>query len=223
MMAMKFYWSGNLPELEGLSKRHRKAARDFAWGYRGRHWQFWLGLLLWVLCIGLGRAVSQAVLGFPVAGVAIGTGIGWFLHHQLSMRALERYYRRYLDFIDHCPSCGYDLKRSSSGVCPECGTSHTHDTPEIEMLLDAEEIGPGVLRFIATDAWLAASWDERFAALNRSYVQWEDAADNKRPRAICVRDTSGQVLWWQPVYKDVPFLPADGRQVFDRTRAGQRG
>ena len=219
---MKIYWSNNLPELEGLSARHRKAARDFAWGYRFRHWQCWLGLLAGGLSVGLGAALSPAVLGFPGVGVAIGAGIGWFLHHQLSMHALERYYRRYLDFNCHCPSCGYDLKGSSSGACPECGTSHARCTPGSEMLLEAEEIGPGVLRFVATDAWLAASWDERFAALNRSYEQWEDGAGNRRPLAICVRDMSGQVLLWQPVYKDVPCLPAAGRQVFDRARAEQR-
>lgn len=37
--------------------------------------------------------------------------------------------RRWRDADSHCPECGYDLRASMSGRCPECGTITASDCP----------------------------------------------------------------------------------------------
>jgi hypothetical protein len=118
-MMMKFYW--RMPE-QGLPKeKHRAADRYVQWRVY-KHWQVWVGftlLLLWNFVVM--RVVGA--LGYPpfVASV-IGLGVGFFLcFHPVLIHYALPHYKEYLASIGHCQSCGYDLRGSPSGVCPECG------------------------------------------------------------------------------------------------------
>src|ERR1041384_4600404 len=55
---------------------------------------------------------SSGAIEFPIALPLAGTAI---------MTALLFCVRRRSDEPGHCSACGYDLKGSVSGICPECG------------------------------------------------------------------------------------------------------
>ena len=194
---MKFDWSGNPRELNDLPKAQRKAAKRFALQHGFGHWQFWVGVLLCALGGGggtaLGRALEPSIVGGAIGG-GIGGFVGGFLLWQLLSPVLRPYYERYLTAIGHCRSCGYDLRGSPSGVCPECGAPNR----DLDLFSGSEFPGNGVLHFTAADAWYTASDAERVSALNEAYTQWRAAMHRRgRPVAVYVRDAEGNPIMGQ--------------------------
>ena len=84
------------------------------------------------------------ILGEPVVHKFAGLAIGFYRGHQESTYTLTmpwwaliaiplvlpaivgvwRHFKRAKP-AGHCPKCGYNLTRNTSGVCPECGTPVT--------------------------------------------------------------------------------------------------
>jgi len=65
----------------------------------------------------LPRSTNPPLVVIITGNVGILSMIGWMI----AVRVTNRRARRRL--FDGCPSCGYDLRGSTSGTCPECGRS----------------------------------------------------------------------------------------------------
>ena len=75
-----------------------------------------LSLLPMIQNVPLGPAVSGWHLTIPLVYPAVlSVSATWFVHHRLK-RARRR-------VPCTCASCGYDLRGTTSEVCPECGVA----------------------------------------------------------------------------------------------------
>lgn len=63
-----------------------------------------------------------AFIAVPFFGSAVPVAFGAYLFFR-GNRLIKWCMR---DIIGHCPTCGYDLRRSAEAVCPECGCENPY-------------------------------------------------------------------------------------------------
>jgi len=125
------YALGSGVSLQLTSGRIQKAVATGAgrmqWGRWGKSWKS--GDREIVLSMGRGMRFG----GGTMSMTGLPPFVSWAVLAALCLwpvAALAMFVRRRLRRLPgHCQRCGYDLRASPSGVCPECGTAHSLPSP----------------------------------------------------------------------------------------------
>ena len=90
---MPIYWTlKSVPELSSLPRQERGRAWRRVGFKTLHHWQTWIGLIACGACAGIGSYIG-ASFGHPIAGAAVGGGIGGFIFSQASIHVARLHYR----------------------------------------------------------------------------------------------------------------------------------
>jgi hypothetical protein len=90
---MQLYWTlKSIPELSGLSLGEGGRVWRSAYWKTYRHWQAWLALAGFGLCVFVANILG-GLIGYPTLGGLLGVGVGGFVCGQVIVRLARPYLR----------------------------------------------------------------------------------------------------------------------------------